>query len=113
RAVRGGCEMALSKGMLGGNTERWPLPAMLGGQAEANPDILALRWLGTSNFEVTAGGRVILLHCFYNRGPLMRSIGFSVDDVVRADEIYIGHPHYDHVADAAPVATRTGATVIG
>lgn len=98
---------------LGGNLERHGTPAMLGGPVEQDPDILTLRWLGTANFEVSQGGRVFLLDCFYDRGPRMRPLGFGPEDVVRATEIFIGHPHYDHISDAARVAKRTGAKVIG
>jgi L-ascorbate metabolism protein UlaG (beta-lactamase superfamily) len=105
--------MARSTYAQGANRDAFSLPAMLGGQAERNPDILALRWLGTANFEINVGGRVVLLDCFYDRGPRMRSIGFAAMDVTRAEEIFIGHPHYDHIADAAPVAAQTGAVVIG
>src|SRR5262245_44783280 len=97
----------------GGNRNVFTLPAMLGGPVERNPDILTLRWLGTANYEVTIGGRVILLDCFYDRGPRGRPLGFGPGDVVRADEIFIGHPHYDHISDAAAVAQQTQATVIG
>jgi hypothetical protein len=97
----------------GGNRSRFSAPAMLGGPVESRPDILSIRWLGTANFELSFGGRVVLLDCFYDRGPRMRPIGFGPDEVVRADQIFIGHPHYDHIADAAHVAGRTGATVVG
>lgn len=102
-----------SDGDRGGNRDAFSLPAMLGGPLDPNPDVLTLRWLGTANFELCAGGRVILLDCFYDRGPRMRPLGFGPQDVVRAEEIFIGHPHYDHISDAATVAGRTGAPVIG
>jgi hypothetical protein len=105
--------MAHSRGDRGGNLDAFSLPAMLGGPRETRPDTLTLRWLGTANFEVNIGGRVFLLDCHYDRGPRMRPIGFAPQDVVQAEEIFIGHPHYDHISDAASVAQRTGATVIG
>ena len=102
-----------SRGDRGGNPAAFSIPAMLGGSLDRNPDILTLRWLGTANFELTFGGHVLLLDCFYDRGPRMRPIGFGPNDVVRAERIFIGHPHYDHISDAAHVASRTGATVVG
>jgi len=102
-----------SRGDRGGNLKTFSTPAMLGGPVESGPDILTLRWLGTANFEVTVGGRVLLLDCFYDRGPRMRPLGFAPNDVVRADQIFIGHPHFDHISDAAQVAQQTGATVVG
>jgi L-ascorbate metabolism protein UlaG (beta-lactamase superfamily) len=35
----------------------------------------------------------------------MRGLGFWPDEVVRADAVLIGHPHYDHISDAAQVAS--------
>lgn len=102
-----------SRGDRGGNRALFDMPAMLGGPLDPRPDVLTVRWLGTANFEVTFGGRVVLLDCFYDRGPRMRPLGFGPNEVVRAEQIFIGHPHYDHVSDAAHVASRTGATVIG
>lgn len=102
-----------ARGDRGGNPAAYSTPAMLGGPLDPNPDVLTLRWLGTSNFELTFGGQVLLLDCFYDRGPRMRPLGFSPSDVVRAEKIFIGHPHFDHVSDAAEVARRTGATVVG
>jgi L-ascorbate metabolism protein UlaG (beta-lactamase superfamily) len=87
-------------------------PAMLGGPINTDPDALTIRWYGTSNYELNFKDRVILLDNFYDRGPRMRNIGFRPDEVERADAILIGHPHYDHISDAAEVATRTGAPVV-
>ena len=87
-------------------------PAMLGGTAGADPDALTIRWYGTSNYELNFRDRVVLLDTFYDRGPRMRGLGFRPDEVVRADAVLIGHPHYDHMSDAAQVARRTGAPVV-
>lgn len=83
-----------------------------GGAIPAAPT-LALRWLGTANYELAYGGQVILLDTYYDRGPRYRPIGFTVDQVKRADAILIGHAHWDHIADVAPVARQTHAPVIG
>jgi L-ascorbate metabolism protein UlaG (beta-lactamase superfamily) len=87
-------------------------PAMLGGAASADPDALTIRWYGTSNYELNFRDRVVLLDTFYDRGPRMRGLGFRPDEVVRADAVLIGHPHYDHMSDAAQVALQTGAPVV-
>ena len=75
-----------SRGDRGGNKNAFSLPTMLGGPRDPQPDVLTLRWLGTANFELTFGGRVVLLDCFYDRGPRMRPLSFSPKDVVRADQ---------------------------
>jgi L-ascorbate metabolism protein UlaG (beta-lactamase superfamily) len=40
-------------------------------------------------------------------------LGFKAADIKKADVILIGHAHFDHMSDAASVAIRTGATVVG
>src|SRR5262247_3373629 len=91
---------------------RGTAPALTGGPLP--PDgILAIRWLGTTNFELAYGGQVYLLDAYYDRGPRNRPIGFGPKDVKRASAIFVGHAHFDHMSDAASVGTQTGAQVIG
>jgi L-ascorbate metabolism protein UlaG (beta-lactamase superfamily) len=86
-------------------------PASLGGDYQADPDSVTLRWFGTASFELAFGDRVILLDNFYDRPARNRSLGFGVEEVTRADLILVGHPHFDHVADTARIAQQTGAPV--
>ncbi len=65
-------------------------PAMLGGEASADPGALTIRWYGTSNYELNFRDRVVLLDTFYDRGPRMRGLGFRPDEVVRADAVSRG-----------------------
>ena len=74
---------------------------------------LSIRWLGTTNFEIVYRDQVLLLDTYYDRGPRNRPIGFASRDVKRANAIFIGHAHYDHMSEAAQVASQTGAKVIG
>jgi L-ascorbate metabolism protein UlaG (beta-lactamase superfamily) len=87
-------------------------PASTGGPMPEG-DTVVLRWLGTSNYEVAYHGKVILMDTFYDRPARTRSIGLTVDQFRRADAILIGHAHYDHITDVAPVAAQTGAPVLG
>jgi L-ascorbate metabolism protein UlaG (beta-lactamase superfamily) len=87
-------------------------PAAIGGPMPPE-GILAIRWLGTTNFELAYGGEVVLLDAYYDRGPRNRPIGFGPRDVKRANEIFVGHAHFDHMADAASVGAQTGAAVVG
>jgi hypothetical protein len=87
-------------------------PVSLGGLADAGDDTLTVRWFGTTNFEVQYRDTTVLLDNFYDRGPRTSAIGFAADEVVRADYILIGHPHYDHIADTAFVAGATNARVL-
>ncbi len=89
-------------------------PALVGGPVpSAASDTAVLRWLGTANYEVAYKGKVYLFDTFYDRNGRTRSIGFKVDQVKRADVIFIGHAHYDHISDIAAVARQTGALVVG
>jgi beta-lactamase family protein len=72
-----------------------------------------LRWLGTANYELAYQDQVVLLDAFFNRGPRNRSIGLTAETIKHADLILIGHAHWDHIADAAAIAERTRALVVG
>jgi L-ascorbate metabolism protein UlaG (beta-lactamase superfamily) len=89
-------------------------PALVGGPVPGpRSDTAVIRWLGTSNYEVAWKGKVFLFDTYYDRPGRTRPIGFTVDQVKRADVIFIGHAHGDHISDIAPVAKQTGAIVVG
>jgi L-ascorbate metabolism protein UlaG (beta-lactamase superfamily) len=68
-----------------------------------------LTYHGHATFSIeTDGGTHLVIDPFFGDNP---SCETSVDDV-SADFILLTHGHYDHVADAVPLAKRTGATVI-
>jgi L-ascorbate metabolism protein UlaG (beta-lactamase superfamily) len=67
-----------------------------------------LRWLGHGCWSVETLGKTILLDPFLNDSPTSPVKA----DAVRADFILVSHGHFDHVADAASIANRTGATVV-
>ena len=90
------------------------IPAIVGGPVpSARSDTLLIRWLGTSNYELSWKGKVFLFDAYFDRPGRTRSVGFKVSDVKRADVIFLGHGHADHIADIAPVANQTGALVVG
>ena len=82
---------------------------------------LKLRYLGTAGFEVQLAQRTLLLDPFLSRtgllrtalrplrpdGPLLRK------HLPRADDVLVGHAHYDHALDAPEVCRQTGARLIG
>jgi L-ascorbate metabolism protein UlaG (beta-lactamase superfamily) len=84
-----------------------------GGAAPRDPHTLAVRWTGYSNFELAYNGKVILLDAYFDRGSNHPPLGFAAADVKKADAILIGHGHFDHMSDAASVAIRTGAPIVG
>jgi L-ascorbate metabolism protein UlaG (beta-lactamase superfamily) len=98
------------RGMSSGQCDNL-VPAATGGQAPADRNVISLRWLGCACFELVYRNQVILLDTWYDR-PLCRDIGLTPQQVTKANLIVIGHAHFDHIADAASIALRTGATVI-
>jgi L-ascorbate metabolism protein UlaG (beta-lactamase superfamily) len=87
-------------------------PASLGGPLPEG-DTVVIRWLGTSNYEVAYRGKVIVMDTFFDRPARTRSVGFTPQQVKRADAILVGHAHYDHISDIATVAAQTRAPVLG
>jgi hypothetical protein len=88
------------------------VPASQGGPMPTG-DVAILRWLGTSNYELAYHSTIIIMDTFYDRPARTAPLGFTVDQVRRADVILIGHAHFDHISDVAPVAAQTGAPVVG
>ena len=88
-------------------------PVSAGGPAPKAQDVVVVRWLGTTNYEVAYRNNVFLLDAYYGRLPKNHAIGVTAKQITRANAIFIGHAHYDHVADAATIARQTGATVVG
>lgn len=68
-----------------------------------------LTFHGHATFSIqTEDGTELVIDPFFGDNPSFQG---SADDV-SADFILITHGHYDHIADAIPLAERTGATVI-
>jgi glyoxylase-like metal-dependent hydrolase (beta-lactamase superfamily II) len=72
-----------------------------------DPNTLAIRWTGYTNFELAYGGQVVLLDTYFDRGSMYPPLGFRAADIKRADLILIGHGHVDHMSDAASIATQS------
>lgn len=84
-----------------------------GGAAPRDPHRLAIRWIGYSNFELAYNGQVVLLDAYYDRGSTYPPLGVTADAMRKADLILVGHGHFDHMSDAAAIAARTKAVVVG
>ncbi len=66
-----------------------------------------VRWLGHNCWLINSAGKSILLDPFLNDSPTAPIKA----DAVKPDFILISHGHFDHVADAADIAKRSGAVV--
>ncbi|MCA9156354.1 MAG: metal-dependent hydrolase [Planctomycetales bacterium] len=69
---------------------------------------IEVRWYGHGTWGITAGEHRIVLDPFFNDNPKSPIKAEQVE----ADYILVSHGHFDHVADAAAIANRTGATVL-
>ncbi|QDU95150.1 metal-dependent hydrolase [Lignipirellula cremea] len=67
-----------------------------------------LTWLGHGGWSIASGGAAILLDPFLTDSPVAQAKA----DEIAADFILVSHGHFDHIADVAGIAQRTGAKVI-
>lgn len=88
-------------------------PAAAGGPVPHDDEKLVVRWLGTTNYEISYRDQVLLFDTYYDRGPRNRPIGLLPDEVTRADAIFLGHGHFDHMSDASSIALRLGVRAVG
>jgi len=69
---------------------------------------LELTWLGHASWQLKTGRHTLLVDPFLDDSPTAPFKAVSA----AADFILVSHGHFDHIADAAKIANRTGATVI-
>jgi L-ascorbate metabolism protein UlaG (beta-lactamase superfamily) len=88
------------------------------GNTERDNDIV-LKWLGVAGWEITFGTTTILIDPFLTRKEARHGQEWKTDEeavlsaIKRADYIFAGHSHADHIADIPFIAKRFGAKVIG
>ncbi len=78
-------------------------------------DRVILSWVGVTNFAMAIRGHVVLLDAWVPRGAHSGYVPSSPEELARLapEAIFIGHAHFDHAADATPLAIATGATLVG
>ncbi len=88
----------------------------------STPDALTLTYLGTAGFVLSAPERTVVLDPFVSRHPLGHLLAnkpLPSDPALvrrlipRADDVLIGHAHFDHILDAPELCRQTGARLIG
>jgi L-ascorbate metabolism protein UlaG (beta-lactamase superfamily) len=67
-----------------------------------------VRFLGHAAFELTDGGKRVLIDPFLTGNP---KAAVAADDL-SADAILLTHGHADHIGDTVSIAKRTGAEVV-
>ena len=68
---------------------------------------VTITWTGHATFLIATGAGTILVDPFFDDCP---TASMKAADVA-CDAILLTHAHFDHVADAAAIAKRTGAKV--
>jgi L-ascorbate metabolism protein UlaG (beta-lactamase superfamily) len=69
---------------------------------------IEITWLGHGCFALATGQHHLIIDPFLDDSPTAPVKAKDVD----ADFLLVSHGHYDHIADAAAIANRTGATVL-
>ena len=69
---------------------------------------ITLTWYGHNCWLIEAGGHKLLIDPFLDDSPTAPVKAADVE----VDFVLVSHGHFDHLADAAPIAKRTGATAI-
>ena len=80
-----------------------------------------IRYLGTAGFVIRDTHRTLVLDPFITRPGLITSLTRRLEPDARAiqqhiphaDDVLIGHAHYDHVLDGPCLCQQTGARLIG
>ncbi|MFM2419313.1 MAG: hypothetical protein RL385_4036 [Pseudomonadota bacterium] len=109
------------RGLLSARVGALPDPACFHPRPRFGQRGIALRYLGTAGFVLRTPGRTLVLDPYLTRAPLSAVLGqrlvpdtealrFHVPD---ADDVLVGHAHYDHVLDAPALCLQTGARLIG
>lgn len=89
-------------------------PAAAGGPLPRNPDVLVLRYLGVSNYELSYRDTVILLDAGIDKLSWWAPNHITPEEMTKhVTAILIGHAHGEHVWDAPFIAEKTGALVVG
>lgn len=80
-----------------------------------------ITYLGTAGWQIRSGETVVLLDPYYSRPPYPKEDTRIAPDAAaiarhapaRADLVLVSHSHWDHLLDAAAVAAKTGAELLG
>lgn len=106
-----------------GEAEGAETPPRSGGAGASG---VSFKWFGTDGWEISFGNKTILFDPWFSRfdtgffaGKFNPATPIKVEEAVidqhvkKADQILIGHGHWDHMADIPYIARKTNAQVIG
>jgi len=99
-----------------------PLPKEYYHSEQENSDAqLKITYLGTAGFIIEGNEHTLVMDPYISRPGVLKTLFTRlqtdtklVDQVVpKADDVLIGHSHFDHILDAPHICHRTGARLIG
>lgn len=84
-------------------------------------DAVRIRYLGTAGFVISDAERTLVLDPFVTRPDLVTTLTRRLTpdteriarEIPHADDVLVGHAHYDHILDAPDLCRMTGARLIG
>src|ERR1700741_151516 len=89
------------------------MPAAAGGPLPRNPDVVVLRFLGVSNYELAYRDNVILLDAGLDKLSWWAPNNITPEEMTKhVNAILIGHAHGEHLWDAPFLAEKTGGLVV-
>jgi hypothetical protein len=89
-------------------------PAAAGGPLPQNPDVVVLRFLGVSNYELAYRDNVILLDAGIDKLAWWAPNNITTEQMTKhVNAIFLGHAHGEHLWDAPYIGEKTGALVVG
>ena len=97
-----------------------PDPSWYTGFSVPDPHV-TLTYLGTAGFVLANAERTVVLDPYVTRTDLAELAARPLESdealvralIPRADDVCVGHAHFDHVLDAPTVCRQTGARLVG
>ena len=90
------------------------MPSAAGGPLPQNPDVVVLRFLGVSNYELAYRDTVVLLDAAIDKLAWWAPNNIRTEEMTRhVNAIFLGHAHGEHLWDAPVIGEKTGALVVG
>lgn len=112
--------MAPWKRLIGLRTPRQDWYATGPRTVSGGDDQLQVTYLGTAGFVVQDRRRTVVLDPYVSRpgprallAPLVPDTALIRETIPDADDVLVGHAHYDHILDAPDLCKQTGARLIG
>lgn len=87
--------------------------------SETETRLPVMKWLGNAGWEIRIGNTVILIDPFLTRKEASPGTEWKTNEeevlknIDRADFVFAGHSHADHIADIPFIAKRFGSKVVG